>query len=44
MAHLKTLLTSNNTKDLIIKTEGNDIVVIVNKKIFLILIQIYLMK
>lgn len=34
MAHLKTLLTSNNTKDLIIKTEGNDIVVIVNNKNF----------
>ena len=34
MEHLNTLLTSNDTKDLIIKTEGNDVVVIVNNKNF----------
>lgn len=34
MEHLNTLLTSNNTKDLIIKTEGNDVVVIVNNNNF----------
>ena len=33
MEHLNTLLTSNDTKDLI-KTEGNDVVVIVNNKNF----------
>lgn len=34
MEHLNNLLTSNGTKDLIIKTEGNDIVAIVNNNNF----------